>query len=316
MRKILAVALVLALAPAAQAAPIDEVRAGGATPDSAIINRPMNDKLNLEMVQGAFDKSDPRANVSRKAYDPNVTYKIRLREYMVTTIILPAGEKITGYNLGNKVVFTFTPLGVSKKDGKVDNFDNKGEVFAKYAGADTNLTIFGESGNIYSFYLRCDSVFSDEMPQLVYYIDDPATTEQQAKPAPAEGTKDGEKTGKPDAQANAPKTEAPKTAEEADYLRSLPLVDPSKISYGYKVKAGDMGLKPVRIFDDSFFTYFQFSDEGNFDKTSAPIVYIVKDGHDVPVNNRVVNGTIIAEAISDKWTIRAGEKFLCVRSVK
>lgn len=305
IRKAAFVFFLLLIPGAAQAAPIDEIRGGGTTPDSAIINRPMNDKLNLEMVQGAFDKSDPRANVRRHPFDSGVTYKIRLREYMVTTIILPAGERITGYNLGNKTVFTFTPLGVSKKEGKMEGFDNMGEVFAKYAGADTNLTVFGASGNLYSFYLRCDSVSSSQMPDLVYYIDDPDTTEQ---------TRTAAKEAQEAAAANpAPKK---KTVEDVDYLRNLPMVDPAKISYAYKVKGGDKSLAPVRIFDDGFFTYFQFSDDGNFDKTSAPVIYIVKDGYDTPVNNRVANGTIIAEALSAAWTIRAGEKFLCVRSTK
>ncbi|MCP3965977.1 MAG: hypothetical protein GY718_06420, partial [Lentisphaerae bacterium] len=61
---------------------VDETGAGEATASNDIPDRPMRDDANLKAIQVAFDNSDSRANVKRFAYDANITYKIRLREFM------------------------------------------------------------------------------------------------------------------------------------------------------------------------------------------------------------------------------------------
>lgn len=273
---------------------VDEV-ALGETSDAAIIDRPMRDDANLQAVQKAFDKSDVRENVNRYQFDADITYKIRLREFMHTSVVLPKGERINGFSLGDTHNFTFTPL--SKQQEAMENIF---EIWARYPGADTNLTVFGVSGNIYSFYLRCDSVKSEFMPDLIVYIDDPAVTDQTRLDAK-------EVTNEPEPMKQ--------TQKDAEYLRSLPLVDPASINYAYKIKAGDPSLAPIRIFDDGYFTYFQFAEE-NLDKVKVPAIYRVVDGYDVPVNSRVSNGTVIAEIVNDKWTLRSGDAHLCIREKK
>lgn len=293
---IAALSLILAATGVLRAEIRDEV-AGGITPDTAIIDRPMRDDANLQAIQKAFDESDPRNNVKRFTYQNDVTFKLRLREFMHTTVVLPKGERIGGFSLGDQQNFHFTPL-TKQEESMVNVF----EVWADYPGADTNLTVFGGSGNIYSFYLRCDSVKSEFMPILVAYVEDKTISDQtrldakEVKPNPAPQKQNQEL--------------------DAEYLRTLPLVDPSKISYAYKIKAGDQKLAPIRIFDDGYFTYFQFA-ENNLDKVERlPVIYVVKDGYDVPVNNRVIGGTVIAETVSSKWTLRSGDAHLCVRAKK
>lgn len=291
----LAAGFLLSAAPAG--AIVDEI-ATGATPGAAFTNRPMRTETNLQAVQKAFDESDPRANVRNYNYSPGITYKVRLREFMHTAIILPPGERIAAFSLGDSVNFHFLPLG--KKD---DSLQHVFEVWADYPGADTNLIIYGGSKNVYNFYLRCDSVGSPHLPDFIVHIKDDGL--------------DGDKT-KLAAKEVAPAPAPAKQAEpDGEYLRSLPLVDPGKISYAYKIKAGDSGLAPIRIFDDGYFTYFQFSEEPNLDKVQRlPVPYRVADGFDVPVNTRTVGGTVIAEMLSDKWTLRNGDSHLCIRSAK
>lgn len=300
MRVILSILLVFSMAGASIATDIVDEMSQGAVSSQHIPDRPMLTSSNLKAVQVAFDDSKPTANVLRYNFDSNMTYKIRLREYMHSTVVLPKGERIAAYALGDEVNFSFVPL--SKKWKETENIF---EVWGKFHGADTNLTVFGESGHVYSFYLRNDSVESPYMPNLVVYIDDPTVkTSLEAKEF-----EDWTEDNKTD-----PSAEIVKPFEGPEYLRDLPLVDPSKINYGYEPYGGDMDLAPQRIFDDGLFTYFQF-DEKNLNKIKRlPALYRVIDGYDTPVNSRIVRGTMIAETTNEKWTLRSGDAHLCIRS--
>lgn len=285
---------------------VDEGGTGQAVAADDIPNRPMRDDANLKAIQVAFDDSDPRANIKRFPYDPGVTYKIRLREFMGCAVILPEGEKIASYTLFDKHIFSFTPL--SDKNPVLTNIFN---IYARYHGADTNLVVHGESGNIYSFYIRVDSVDSAFMPNLVTYIDDPATT--MAIKQKARAKKEAEKL----ALAQAEKEEAKKPKQENpgnDYLSSLPLkVAPEDINLAYDLKGGNKDIKPIRVFDDGYFTFFQFSKEKNMnDVKKLPTIYRVVDGYDVPVTTRTSGGCLVAETTNDKWTLRSGGTHFCV----
>ncbi|WP_153307649.1 TrbG/VirB9 family P-type conjugative transfer protein [Desulfospira joergensenii] len=285
---------------------VDEASTGKAVDAGDIPNRPMRDDANLKAVQAAFDKSDPRANVKRFPYDPDVTYKIRLREFMGSTVVLPRGERIAGYSLFDKHNFTFAPL--SDKNQVLTNvFD----VYAKYHGADTNLIVHGESGNIYSFYLRNDSVKSTYMPSLVTYIEDPATEmemrDRELRSQEAEKKALEEK--------EMAEEEAKKGGDfgKNEYLDSLPTkISPEKLSFAYIYKGGEEKIKPLQVFDDGYFTFFQFG-HGNMNRVkNLPTVYRVVDGYDTPVNSRIQGGYIVAEAVNDKWTLRSGEAHYCI----
>jgi len=331
--------LALALASmSAQAAVIDETgpagpttpmgpgsSAAGGAPLGAGENRAMRTTVSLGAIQAAFDNSDPRSNVERFKYDSQMTYKLRLREFMAVTVVLPPGEVIDGFLLADEKNFTFKPYsakdcrgsGAKCKD-EPDPLSNVFSVTPQYPGADTNLTIFGRSRRVYSFYLRADNVKSLHLPHLVVYIDAPAgsviasggtsaTADAGAERAIAEavtatGTTPGKMTGED-------------AADLAEYLRSLPLIDPKAVNLNaYKVVDGEKALAPIRVFDDGYWTYFQYSKDGNLDKTKVPAIYRVVDGYDTPANTRIEGGTVIAETVSKGWTIRAGEAHLCVRS--
>ena len=280
---------------------VDETATGQAIAADDIPDRPMRDDANLQAIQTAFDSSDPRANIKRFPYNPDVTYKIRCREFMGSTVVLPSGEKIAGYSLFDKHNFSFTPL--SDKNPVLTNvFD----VFGKYHGADTNLVVHGESGNIYSFYLRNDSVDSTYMPSLVTYIEHPDTTDSMKQKEIAK--KEAE-------QAALKLEEESKNEEDAtnEYLDSLPTkVSPDKLDMAYIYKGGDNTIKPIQVFDDGYFTFFQFGHGDMKQVKNLPTVYRVVDGYDTPVNTRIKGGYIVAETTNDKWTLRSGEAHFCI----
>ena len=114
----------------------------------------------IKRIQEAFNQSKPDSNIIIYRYDPKHTYKIRLRSFMTTVIQLPEWEEIYAFTLGDTNLFQFEVL----------NKKNVGVIKNRFAGADSNLTIIGTSGNIYNFYLRVDNVKSPFLPLNVVYV--------------------------------------------------------------------------------------------------------------------------------------------------
>lgn len=270
---------------------IDEIDQGVNIPDSSIINRPMVTGFSLDTIQTAFDISKAHENTKVIEYQDNVTYKIRLRELVTTQFILPSGERIAAHVLGDDKTFDFTPFNENKY-----NLSNMFTVRPKYAGADTNLTIVGESGNVYSFYLRSDSYESKIVPDFVVRFHNINEDEKRALTL-----------------MNDLKIKNLDIKEsDQDYLRSLPDFDVKNMNINYSISEGNDHLKPSVIFDDGYWTYFIYDD---LDKPkNLPVFYKVIDGFDSPAMTRRVGNMIIAESTSSKgWTLRSGDLHVCIR---
>ncbi|SEP43196.1 TrbG/VirB9 family P-type conjugative transfer protein [Nitrosovibrio sp. Nv6] len=301
MRKLGILLMAITFAATAQANIVDEVVPGG-VPASKVGDRPMRDKISLQAIQAAFDDSDPLANVVRFKFHPDMTYKIRLREFMDTTVSLPLGEEINAYSIGDAKNFRFVPLTKPGKEGKPE-LKHLFRLAADYPGGDTNLSVVGKSGRIYSFYLRADSVQSSFLPALVVYIE----AEIEKRPEVEETPEKGATTVLPGAPVGVFDQQ-----KEVEYLRSLDVPEMRDIRYSY-VMSGEKTLAPVKVFDDGVWTYFKFADE-NMDRVKRlPALYRVIDGVDSPVNTRVVDGTLVAETTSVGWTLRNGDSHLCIR---
>lgn len=302
----------------ARAQVIDEGDMNKAEANAGITNRPMGQGVNLKKVQTAFDNAKPQANTKTYTWKANSTYQIRLREFMQTVVVLPAGEKISGLVLGDGTNFAVKPIPAS---------NNRFVVWARDPGADTNLAIFGETGRIYSFYLRIDDVQSTFLPDLIVYIMDDSLPYDMAQ---AGQTELGLTRSPASANTDAPMLENKKGDKDCldckleeypaqqfarDYLRELPQTSGKKANTEYVMSKGSRELAPLAIFDDGYFTYFKFGD-GNLDSIKVPVIYQVVDGYDSLLNTRVEGGYIVAETTNEKFTIRRGEKFLCIKNKK
>ena len=270
--------------------------------------------VNLKQIQKAFDSARTTENVYVFQVDKMEAPRIRLREFMETLIVLPKGEAIEGYSLGDKSNFSVTPL-----EGRSANVMR---VRPTYPGADTNLTLMGKSGRIYPFYLRVDSVDSDHMPMFVVYIESDGSASFSTTPQ--------EVSSKAEAQEPKQQTAEEIARAEGEYLRSLGDVDVTAVNCSYATSKGkwfgrgvkwfgrsaSYELEPIRICDDGKWTYFRFSNTGHLDDVQQlPVVYQVVDGYDTPVNTRVQGGVIVAETTSKNWTLRAGDRHLCVQKL-
>ena len=108
-------------------------------------------------------------------------------------------------------------------------------------------------------------------------------------------------------------------------------IDKSKIKRGYiqapkttrswktlwlkKLESPDsVKIQAIDIFNDKDYTYFKFDREDAMSK--FPVVFKVVDGYDNPVNVKIVGNYIIAEDLSEKWTLKMGDEYVCVRMLQ
>lgn len=118
-----------------------------------------------------------------------------------------------------------------------------------------------------------------------------------------------------------------KIGDETNHL----YIEKKKIVRGYEQKPRQVGvwysfgipavdsvpakaLMAIEIFNDDDFTYFKYKRDDAFSK--FPAVYKVVDRYDNPVNSKVVGDYLVAEDVSDQWTLRLGDEYVCVRKIK
>jgi len=263
----------------------------GSTTDNTPLKRT---GFNLRSLQAAFETSDPKNSVYTCRYNKNSICKIRLREYMNTMIILPVGDSIDTFDLGDTENFEFYPVIKDKTNTHYGSLRNTNP------GADTSLTIISKNGYVYTFYIKVDDINSIFVPDMKVYIENPDLDKKEYSDRLA-------------FTADREKKEFLESVD-TDYLRSLDDVDISKIEFRYRAESGDLDLMPANIFDDGLWTYFQYSTDNLDYIDRVPALYKVVDGVDTPINMRVVNGTLIAESTSKAWTLRSGEAHLCIRT--
>ncbi|MBI9095269.1 MAG: TrbG/VirB9 family P-type conjugative transfer protein [Sphaerochaeta sp.] len=292
--KVLALCLSILLLASNAFALRDEMQTSD--PDKAITNRPMDRNYNLQSVQTAFDKAKGTESVQEWAYSPDTVYKLRLREWMHTSVVLPENENIVDFSLGDEGNFVFLP---QPGEGNVFKFI----VYGIMPGADTSLTVHGESGNIYPFYLRIDDHTSKFLPDLLVRLKDPRLKTFKSK-----------KVAKLEEAAADPFAPKEQGTDVPDYLRTISNTPPSDWTFTYQIDPADSPIAPRQVFDDGIFTYFRFGSNGNMDRIgSLPVVWRVMDGHDALVNTRVEGEFLVAETINPNWTIRSGDKWVCAR---
>jgi len=269
-------------------------------------------------VQDAWNESAPREGVQSFRLCEDCVYKVRLREFMATTIILPEDTEVATADLGDTAGFQV----------KVKSANMIAVRPASY-GLDTNLNVYSKSGAVYPFYLRAESFNSKNVPDLVVKIigrEKPATIdgpailgnaadakigaagneERREKEAKGEaGAKEGDKAAAAVEALTNPKPPA------GDFVRNVPF-DPSKLHgwKGYKLW-GEEALRPETVFRDEHFTYIQYGSKWN--ALELPSAYVVVDGIDELVNSRVQGTTFIVESVAPLITLKSGKQFLCVQ---
>jgi len=267
-------------------------------------------------VQDAWDNNPPEAAVYRTALCTDCTYKVRLREWMVSVIELPRGEKIDAVDIGDANGFQ-----VSKRG------EDRLALRPVGHGYDTNLIVYGKSGTVYPFYLRAEGFNSGNTPDLVVRLegtvaldDDMAVAgmsgaknavAEEDEPNAAPKAEDGGKDADAMAQAVQGLTQTNPLTPPTDFVADAAF-DPNALrGWGdYRLWGSDDSLTPETVFRDDHFTYIRFGEK--WKDIELPTAYVVVDGIDELVNTRVAGQTYIIESTRPLITLKSGDTYLCI----
>ncbi|MGH0004348.1 TrbG/VirB9 family P-type conjugative transfer protein [Pseudovibrio ascidiaceicola] len=249
----------------------------------------------LGQIQKAWDKAGKDSGVHTQVECGTCVYRVRLREFMLTVIQLPDGVKIKNADVADASLF----------DTKVRT-DNTLVVKPLAAGVDSSLQVYGEEGQVYTFYLRAETVNSKRVPDLFFKIEQPRLAHSALIEVAAGG---------PPAplmnMAYTPKSEDVQK-DAGDYVKKAN-IDPSKLrGWGdYKLWGSDNSLKPEMVLRDDHFTYIFYGDK--WKDIELPTAYVVVDGIDELVNTRVVGTTYIVENTGKLITLKSGQSYMCIQ---
>ncbi len=289
----------------------------------------MNYMHSLGMQQKAWNdplshmgEGQSKPGYSKYTWTPDVVLPIRLREGMMTLINLPTWELIEKVHIGSPESF-----------GGEIAAPNSLLVYAdpSYLGVDSNMIIFGRSGNRYVFYLRSETYNTEKITQSVVDVlvgprytpvenggklgnFNGATTTAAGSGSLGAGAP-GWSSGRGDGQ-NPQLGLNTATTGPKDWLKSIP-VDPESFHFDidmYLPNPADVDIAPDNIWRDNIFTYIDLGPKA-LTMTQRPIVNLIVQDTEVPVGFRTSGPNsrlIVVEGIGD-MVLRNGQKVICLK---
>jgi type IV secretion system protein VirB9 len=96
-------------------------------------------------------------------------------------------------------------------------------------------------------------------------------------------------------------------------VSGMDLGKPSSYNFRYKISGKASHIEPLLVFDDGKFTYFKFRDVN----ADIPSIFLVDaNQNESLINYRVVDGYIVVERVTNKFTLRSGKDVICVFNEK
>ncbi len=265
----------------------------------------------LGMTQAAW--LDPMQNLgegqskpaySRYYWSPDLVLPIRVREGMITMLNFPDWELIEDIFIGDAATF----------DGQISGpntlflYPRKGA----NVGVDTNVIVFGRSGNRYVFYVKSEGVNTERLTNAIIDIDvvDAYNPSKSSSETAFSGS--GRATG-----SNGGKLSTyTKRNQFSDWIKSIP-VNPEEFRFDLEVyvpNPDDVVIAPERVWRDSIFTYIDLGEKA-LTMTQRPVVSMIVERVEVPVGFRTKgpdNRLIIVEGIGD-MVLRNGKRIICIK---
>lgn len=277
----------------------------------------------LGMIQSAWQ--DPLQNLgegqSKPAYSkyywsPDLVLPIRLREGMVTLINFPEWELIERVVAGDPQSFASDIQGTNA----LLLYPMRGST----VGVDTNIVVFGRSGNRYVFYARSEGVNTERLTNSIIDIDVVGDTDTSGG-SPSSGS--GSLRGRASSHVNATGyygNKGGKTLDSTftqrflkeDWLKSIPL-DPTKFRFDVEIyvpNPDDVVIAPERVWHDDIFTYIDLGEKA-LNMIQRPIVTLIVERSETPVGFRTKgpnNRLIIVEGVGD-MVMRSGKRMVCLK---
>ena len=261
----------------------------------------------LGMTQAAW--LDPLQNLgegqSRPAYSryywsPDLVLPIRVREGMITLLNFPEWEMIEDIFIGDNATF----------DGQISGpntlllYPRKGA----NVGVDTNIIVFGRSGNRYVFYIRSEAVNTERLTNAIIDIDVIGGGSGSAS-----GSGGGRGIGSGGKSIDSTYT---RRMQKDNWIQHMPL-DPTKFRFDLEVyvpNPDDVVIAPERVWRDDIFTYIDLGKK-SLNMIQRPVVSMIVERGEFPVGFRSTgphNRLIIVEGIGD-MVLRNGKRLVCVK---
>jgi len=230
---------------------------------------------------------------------------IRVREGMITMVNFPEWEMIEDIFIGDSATF----------DGQISS-PNTLLLYPKRGanvGVDTNIIVFGRSGNRYVFYVKSEAVNTERLTNAIIDID----VVEEYSPAGSRGSLPfgGGSVGRTGSGKNTDSTYT-KRFQKSDWLKEIP-VDPSDFKFDLEVyvpNPDDVVIAPERVWRDNIFTYIDLGKKA-LNMTQRPVVSMIVERVEVPVGFRTKgpdNRLIIVEGVGD-MVLRNGKRIICIK---
>ena len=241
----------------------------------------------LGMTQAAW--LDPLQNLgegqtkpaySRYYWTPDLVLPVRVREGMLTMINFPEWEMIEDIYLGDQNTF----------DGQISS-PNTLLLYPKsgsQVGVDTNIIVFGRSGNRYVFYLKSEAVNTERLTNVIIDIDVVGDNVSGGSSATGGALPySGNGKGSVASGSKGSMSTHTKRFQKSDWIQSIP-VDPSEFKFDLEVyvpNPDDVVIAPERVWRDNIFTYIDLGKK-SLNMVQRPVVSMIVERSEVPVGFR------------------------------
>ena len=270
----------------------------------------------LGMMQSAW--KDPlqhmgegqlKPGYSKYYWTSDLVLPVRVREGMYTLINFPNWEVIENVYLGDGQSFVAQIQGPSSLMVYPDS--------SQFVGVDTNMIVFGRSGNKYVFYVQSETVNTDRITNAIIDIE-VVNKNKNSKYAGANGSGGvygGGNSGMSGSDAGVDSTYT-RDLQKEDWIEKIP-VDPTQFRFDIEVyvpNPDDIIIAPERVWRDNIFTYIDLGEKA-LTAIQRPIVTLIVERSEAPVGFRAAgpnNRLIIVEGMGD-MVLRSGKRMVCLK---
>ncbi|HCU58992.1 MAG TPA: hypothetical protein DIC64_03325 [Alphaproteobacteria bacterium] len=273
----------------------------------------------LGMMQSAW--LDPLQNLgegqtkpaySKYYWSPDLVLPVRVRTGMLTLINFPEWELLENVYIGDESTFNGEITGPNT----LLLYPAPGSTTV---GVDTNVMVFGRSGNKYVFYVRSEGVNTERLTNSVIDIEVVDSQKKTVGSGSGSGSGIG---GRLNASTyggagnKSVDSTFTRRYQKEDWIQSIPL-DPSQMKFDVEVyvpNPEDVVIAPERVWRDDIFTYIDLGEKA-LNMVQRPIVTLIVERVETPVGFRAKgpnNRLIVVEGVGD-MVLRNGKRIVCLK---
>ncbi len=267
----------------------------------------------LGMTQSAWKdplqhmgEGQSRPGYTKYYWTPEMVLPVRLREGMYTLINFPSWEVVEQVYLGDSQSFNAEPYGPSSLMVYPEA--------SQYLGVDTNMIVFGRSGNKYVFYVQSEAFNTDRITNAI--IDIEVLKQKNSKNRTYASGPEGVGSGGSMGGDSSVVSSYTRNQQKEDWIESIP-VDPTKFRFDIEVyvpNPDDIIIAPERVWRDNIFTYIDLGEKA-LTAVQRPIVTLIVERSETPVGFRSAgpnNRLIVVEGMGD-MVLRSGKRIVCLK---